>query len=181
MPRADAVENRARLVAAALAALAHEGAAFSLNAIAKEAGVGIGTLYRHFPTREALLVELYRSEREQLVASADELLATTTPREALRAWCEKLTDQGRRKIGFADALAQLASHDQLVAESYEPIIGALTRLLAANEKARTVRAGLDPDDVLLMLSAVWRVPPTSEGDARAARMLGLILDGLAPT
>ena len=160
-------------------ALEREGASFSLNAVAKEAGVGIGTLYRHFPTREALLVELYRNERDQLVASADELLATTAPEEALRAWCEKLTDQGRRKVGFGDALAQLASHDQLVAESYKPIIGALTRLLAANEKARTVRSGVQPDDVLLILSAVWRVPPTPEGDARATRMLGLILHGLA--
>lgn len=162
-----------------MAALAEEPAAFSLNAVAKAAGVGIGTLYRHFPTREALLVEVYRVEREQLVASADELLATEKPYDALVQWIDRLTTAGRAKLGFGDALADLGSYDELVRESHAPIVGALTRLLAANEKAKTLRPGLDPDDLLRLLSALWRVPPTPDGDAQAERMRDLLLGGLS--
>ena len=179
MPRADAVENRARILEAAVAALAVPTPVFSLNAIAKQAGVGIGTLYRHFPTREALLVEVYRSELEQLVASADELLAVHTPFDALAEWLDRFTLQGRAKAGFSDVLANLATHEQLAQESYAPIMGALSRLLDANERAGTVRSSVDPDDLVLMLTSLWRVPLTPEGDAQAARMLRLVLDGLA--
>lgn len=177
MPRADAEANRARILEAALAALQDSPRA-SLSAIAKRAGVGIGTLYRHFPTREDLLVAVYRNELDQLVSSAEALLATQPPDQALAAWLDRLAASARQKVGLAEVLSSLGAHDRLTQESYAPIVGALRALLAANEAAGLVRPGLDADDVLLMLGFLWRVPPTKAGQATAQRLLDLLLEGL---
>jgi AcrR family transcriptional regulator len=176
-PRSDAQLNRARIIAAAMAALLRSGDA-SLNSIAKDAGVGIGTLYRHFPSREALLVAVYRNELQQLVDAAPSLLDEHPPLDALRHWLDRLAHHGRAKVGLANVLAAMASHERLTTESYEPVIGALALLLHANEAAGTIRAGIDPDDVLLMLGFLWRVSPDDAGQAKANRMLDLVLNGL---
>jgi len=173
--RSDARENRARILAAALEGLTDSPDA-SLNSIAKRAGVGIGTLYRHFPTREALLLAVYRREVQQLVDAGPELLAAEPPLTALRSWLDRLAYYGRAKAGLKDALA--AAHDRLNAETYGPVVGALAALLEANERAGTVRAGLDADDVLLMLGFLWRVDPGPEGQERARRLLDITVDGL---
>jgi AcrR family transcriptional regulator len=176
-PRADAQLNRARIIDAAMAALLRSGDA-SLNSIAREAGVGIGTLYRHFPNREALLVAVYKNELQQLVDAAPALLEEHPPLDALRQWLDRLAYYGRAKVGLANVLAAMASHDRLTTESYEPVIGALAMLLHANETAGTIRAGIDPDDVLLMLGFLWRVSPDAAGQAQANRLLGLVLQSL---
>jgi AcrR family transcriptional regulator len=175
--RADAQHNRDRILEVALAALTESNAA-SLNSIAKQAGVGIGTLYRHFPTREALVLEVYRHEVQQLVDAAPALLAGRPPIEALRAWLDRLAHYGMTKTGLAAALSTAISHDGLTEETHDPVKGALSMLLTAGEQAGVVRAGLDPDDVLLILGFLSKIDPESDWQARAGRLLDLLVDGL---
>jgi AcrR family transcriptional regulator len=177
MVRSDARENRVRILAATVEALTESPDA-SLSSIAARAGVGIGTLYRHFPTREALLLAVYRNEVQQLVEAAPALLESEPPLQALRSWLDRLAWNGMAKAGLGDALA--ASHDRLNAESYGPIVGALALLLEANERAGTVRPGLDPDDVLLLLGFLWRIDPASDWRARSRRLLDITIAGLRP-
>jgi AcrR family transcriptional regulator len=157
----------------------------SLNSIAKRAGVGAGTLYRHFPTREALVLEVYRYEVQQVVDAAPRLLASRPPLDALREWLDCLAHYGMTKAGLGSALsAATTSHDALSAETYGPVINALTMLLAANEAAGTIRSGLEPDDVLLILGFLWRIDPAGDWRAQAGRLLDILMDGLragAPT
>jgi AcrR family transcriptional regulator len=174
--RADARQNRARIIEVARDALTASSDA-SLNSIAKKAGVGPGTLYRHFPTREALILAVYRHEVERLAAYAPELLEEHPPLEALRLWFDRLAYYGRIKHGLSDVLHALTD-DGLAGESYGPVIGAITVLLRACEDDGSIRPGIDPDDVLLMLGFLWRVSPGEEGEARAARLIDLVIDGL---
>jgi len=173
--RSDARANRARILDAALDALTRSSDA-SLNSIAAGAGVGIGTLYRHFPTREDLLLAVYRNEVQQLVDAAPALLETEPPLAALRSWLDRLAYYGMAKAGLKDALA--ASHDRLNAETYGPMVGALSMLLDANERAGTIRPGVDANDVLLMLGFLWRIEPVGDWQARSARLLDITIDGL---
>src|SRR5262249_28404847 len=121
--RADAQQNRQRILEAAREALAASGAA-SLNSIAKRAGVGPGTLYRHFPNREALVLAVYRYDVQQLADAAPKLLADHPPIEALRLWFDRLAHYGMIKHGLADVL-HAATSDGLVGDTYEPVIGAI--------------------------------------------------------
>lgn len=176
--RTDAQANRDRILEVALEALTESSAA-SLNSIAQQAGVGIGTLYRRFPTREALVLAVYRHEVEQLVEAAPTLLKSEPPLEALRKWMDRLAHYGMTKAGLADALSTASTSDAgLVNETYGPVIGALSMLLQANEQAGTIRVGLDPDDVLLVLGFLWRIDPKSDWRSRADRLLSLLMDGL---
>jgi AcrR family transcriptional regulator len=175
--RADAQLNRERILDVAFELFRTSGDA-SLNSIAKQAGVGIGTLYRHFPTREALVLAVYRHEVQQLVDAAPVLLEQLAPLAALREWMERLAQYGMTKVGLADVLNSVASKESLAAEAYQPVIDALSRLLRANEAAGTIRAGLDPDDVLLMMGFLWRIDPNTDWRSRSNRMLDLLVDGL---
>jgi AcrR family transcriptional regulator len=175
--RANARQNRERILQAAWESLLESNEA-SLNSIAKKAGVGIGTLYRHFPTREALVLEVYRHEVQQAAAAAPALLNRLEPLAALREWMERLAQYGMTKVGLADALSSVASHESLAAEAYEPVIGALSLLLRANEAAGTIRPGLDPDDVLLIMGFLWRIDPRSDWRSRSGRLLDILMDGL---
>jgi AcrR family transcriptional regulator len=172
--REDARQNRARILEVAQEALA-ESAEASMNAIAKRAGVGPGTLYRHFPTREALILAVYRHEVERLGALAPALLAEHPPLEALRRWFDRLAYYGRIKHALADVL-HAVTDDGLAGETYGPVVGAITTLLRACEENGDIRPGVDPDDVLLVMGFLWRIGP--DGEARAARLLGLVIDGL---
>jgi len=175
--RSDAQQNRERILTVAFEAF-RESANASLNSIAKKAGVGIGTVYRHFPTREALVLEVYRAEVQHLADAASRLLASRPPIEALRAWLECLAHYGMTKVGLADALNAATSHESLAAESYGPVMGALSALLTANKAAGTIRPGLDPDDVLLLLGFLWRIDPNGDWRAQANRLLDIVMDGL---
>ncbi len=176
--RADAQQNRARILAVAIEAFTESSTA-SLNSIAKKAGVGIGTLYRHFPTREALVLEVYRHEVQQLIDAAPELLTTMPPLDALRAWLDRAAHYGMTKAGLADAFSTVTtSHEGLAAETYGLVLGALSLLLHANEQAGTIRADLDPADVLVLMSFLWRIESVGDWRSRSDRLLDLFMDGL---
>jgi AcrR family transcriptional regulator len=171
-----AQHNRARILEVARDALTADGDA-SLNSIAKKAGVGAGTLYRHFPNRESLVLAVYRAEVQRLVDWVPELLEAGPPLIALRQWFERLASYIRIKRGLGDALSA-AGHDAITNETYGPVIEAITLVLRAGEGDGTIRPGLDPDDVLLMMGCVWRVPPGQAGEKQAERLLDLIIDSL---
>lgn len=175
--RADAQINRDRILEVARAALATDPDA-SLNAIAKTAGVGAGTLYRHFPSREALVVALYRTEIDALAALAPGLLAKDLPLEAIRGWCDRVAEFGRIKHGVADLL-RAALSDRDSQETYRLMLGAMTQLLAAGQSTGDIRPDADPEDVLILLAGLWRLPQTPAGEAQAERILALIMRGLA--
>jgi AcrR family transcriptional regulator len=174
--RADARQNRDRILQVAHDALTESGDA-SLNSIAKKAGVGAGTLYRHFPSREALVLAVYRYDVQQLAELAPELLTGHPPLDALRLWFGRLAHYGRIKHGLADVL-HAATSDGLAGETYGPVIGAITLLLRACEDAGSVRGGLDPDDVLLVMGFLWRIDPGDDWETRTNRLLDLVMDGL---
>jgi AcrR family transcriptional regulator len=176
--RTDARANRARILEVAAEALASDPDV-SLNSVAKRAGVGPGTLYRHFPNREALVLAVYRAEVQRLVDRVPALLATSTPLEALRSWFAVLAGYIRLKRGLGEALTA-ANHEAATAETYAPVIGAIADLLAAGEADGSIRAGLDPDDVLLLMGAVWRVPAGEAGREQAERLLDLVVESLRP-
>lgn len=177
MVRSDAVENRARVLDAARAALAG-GGEVSMNQIAQLAGVGPGTLYRNFPTRESLVLAVYQAEVDALIASVPELLATFPPIEALRRWTTELVAAMRKKHGLGDALSPTAKQ-AITEQTYEPVIGAITELLGAGQRDGTIRADAQAADYLQLTAALWRVAQGPED--RSQPMLGLILDGLAAT
>jgi AcrR family transcriptional regulator len=174
--RADAQQNRDRILEVAREAFAAAGDA-SLNSIAKKAGVGPGTLYRHFPSREALVLAVYRYDVQKLADSAAELLSVHEPLRALRLWFDRLAHYGMIKHGLAAALHD-ATSDGLAKETYGPVIEAITLLVTACARDGSVRPGIDPDDVLLLLGFLWRIDPGAGADARVARLLDLITDGL---
>jgi len=171
--RADAQQNRHRILEAARDALATSGDA-SLNSIAKKAGVGAGTLYRHFPNREALVLAVYRYDVQQLADTASKLLADHPPIEALRLWFDQLAHYGMIKHGLAGVL-NAATSDGLVGET---LTGAITQLMQACTEDGSIRAGHDPDDVLLMLGSLWRIDPGPRAEVRAGRLLDLVMAGL---
>lgn len=175
MVRSDARENRARILQVAREAFAEDGAT-SMNQIAQRAGVGPGTLYRNYPTREALVLAVYQDEVHRLVDSVPELLATLTPMAALRQWTTELVDAMRRKHGLGDALSP-GAHRSITEQSYEPVLAAIDSLLAAGKADGSIRADADPRDFLQLTAALWRAP-SGPGD-RSQSMLGLILDGLS--
>ncbi len=175
--RADAQRNRERILEAAHDAF-EESADASLNSIAKRAGVGPGTLYRHFPTREDLILAVYQHDVQQLVDSVPDMLAKHEPLDAFRIWFELLADYTRVKHGLGEALHTIAAQ-KIINDSYPPVTAAVAELLAACETAGAIRQGLDPPDVLLLMGFLWRVSDDKQGRAQAARTLDLVLQGLA--
>ena len=174
MVRSDARENRARILAAAREALTADGNT-SMNQIAQRAGVGAGTLYRNFPTREALVLAVYQDEVARIIGTVPDLLAGMSPLEALRHWTTDLVDAMRRKHGLGDALSP-GAHQAVSEQSYGPVIAAITEILDAGKKDGSIRADADPGDFLQLTAALWRAAAGPED--RAPRMLALILDGL---
>jgi AcrR family transcriptional regulator len=174
--RADARANRDRILEVAREALAADPEA-SLNSIAKTAGVGAGTLYRHFPSREALVLGVYRKEIDALVALAPTLLAAHPPLQAFRLWCDRLAEFGRIKHGVADTLHATRT-DQDLHETYFPMLGAVRQLMDACERSGDIRPGANAEDFLMLLGSLWRIPPNAAGKARVNRVLALLLRGL---
>jgi AcrR family transcriptional regulator len=177
--RADARRNRESLLGAAAELFADSGTDASLEAIAKKAGVGIGTLYRHFPTRESLVEAAYRNEVDQLSAAAEELLRSHPPDEALAEWMERFVSYSATKRGMAEALQSVvASNSHLFAESKAQIVKAITTLLDAAAAAGAIRKDADPEDVLRAMGGIWLVPLEPGWQDRARRLLQLLMDGL---
>ncbi|GII32724.1 TetR/AcrR family transcriptional regulator [Planotetraspora mira] len=177
--RADAQRNRDRLLEVAVRAFSQDGPDVTLEAIAKEAGVGIGTLYRHFPTREALVEAVYRNELARLCDAASELLEVKPPDQALRDWMDHFVDYMATKHGMADALrAVVASGGNPYAHSRDRLIGTIGTLLQAGAGAGSVRSDVRPDDVLASLSGVSLTTSAPERREQARRLLDLLMDGL---
>ena len=177
--RADAQRNRERLLDAAVRAFAQEGPDVTLDAIAKDAGVGIGTLYRHFTTREALVEAAYRNELARLCDAASDLLAALPPDQAMRMWMDRFVDYMTTKRDMADALrAVIASGGNPYSESRDRLLAAITALLEAGAAAGTLRSDVEPGDVLTSLSGVSMAAAAPAQRDRAGRVLDLLMDGL---
>jgi AcrR family transcriptional regulator len=176
--RSDAERNREAILAAALEALT-ESADVSLNAIAKRANVANATLYRHFPTREQLVLEVYGEEVRHLVDAADELLQEQNPHDALEQWVARLAQYAMTKAGLASAL-QAATNQPAKSfpDTYGPIVGALAKLIAAAEDAGSLRPGLRADDVILLFAGLFQMDSTTDWKAQSARLYSLVLEGL---
>ncbi len=174
--RADAVLNRERILTVAYAAFADD-TRVSLNAIAKLAGVGAGTLYRHFPTREDLILAVYQQEIQALVEAVHDILDKYPPLEALRVWFLRLASFVRVKHGLGEALQTAAAQD-VVKQTEAPVTEAIGVLLQACENVGDVRPGLEPADVLLLMGFLWRVAPGDAGEQQARRVLDLAICGL---
>jgi AcrR family transcriptional regulator len=178
-PRADAARNRARVLEAAKAVFSSGGPQASLEAVARQAGVGIGTLYRHFPTREVLFEAVYRREVEQLVELAGQLAECPAPVAALRRWLRANVEFVATKKGMAAALA-LAAHGstELSAYTAERLTGAVRRLMDRAAAAGELRADIGPEDVLRMLVALCYGSDAAGWQANVLRLLDVFVDGL---
>jgi AcrR family transcriptional regulator len=178
-PRADAVRNRERVLAAAKAVFSKGGADASLEAVAKRAGVGIGTLYRHFPTREALFEAVYRREVQQLSELAEQLKHETSPVEALRRWLHSDIEAVATKKGMSAALA-LAVHGSsgLHADSLERLAKAVGVLLDRAVAAGEIRSDISPKDLLRALVGMCYMHDQPGWQASVLRLVDIFVDGL---
>ncbi|MGP4096982.1 TetR/AcrR family transcriptional regulator [Nonomuraea sp. KM90] len=177
--RADARRNRDKILTAAVRVFAEEGLNAHLERIAKEAGVGTGTLYRNFPTRELLIEAAYRNELARLCEAAPDLLAALPPQEALRAWMGRFIDYASAKLGMAEALrAVVESGVNPYAQSREMLLSTLKLLLDAGVAAGVIRSDLGPDDLYAALAGVALSTGRPEQRKQAERLLDLTMDGL---
>jgi AcrR family transcriptional regulator len=180
-PRADAARNRERILEVAKLEFTRVGANASLEEIAKKAGVGPGTLYRHFPTREALLVEVYRKEVEKLAAAEREFAASLPPVEALRAWMLLFVDYIAAKQIIAPALNALAADPKKVFEaSYGQVWDAIRVLVKRAIKSGDIRKDLDPVDLLRALIGVANVSASTDWQQSARRLVDILIAGARP-
>jgi AcrR family transcriptional regulator len=177
--RADAQLNHDRLLSAAARAFARDGSEASLKAIAQDAGVGIGTLYRRFPTRERLVEATYRNEVARLCGSVPDLLAGRPATEALRGWMDSFIDFMATKHGMADALrVVLVTEGELRMQTRDLLTGAIATLLAAGVAENEIRPDIDPHDVLMGLGGVTLIAGEADQRDQARRLLDLLVDGL---
>jgi AcrR family transcriptional regulator len=178
-PRADSLRNRDLLLAAAKAAFAETGAEAPLEDVARRAGVGIGTLYRHFPTREALVAAVYAREIEQLAASADALLARGPAGQALGDWLDVLIDYMATKRVIAPALrADPGEGSKLYASSGGTILATLQKLTDAAHAAGDIRPDIGFEDILRMMSGLSQGFEQPGWEAGARRLLSVMMAGL---
>ena len=179
--RADAQRNVERLIAAARGAFAAHGATAPLDDIARSAGVGAGTLYRHFPTRLALVEAVYRDSVERLCAEGAHLAATESPADALVDWLRGFVIVVAEKRGLAAALNEEGQASELFAQCHAMINATGGELLDRAKRAGAVRDDITLGDVLKMAKAFAHAAETSpEGPALAERLIGLSMDGLRP-
>lgn len=177
--RADARRNYDSLLQVATEAFTNEGVEVPLEELARRAGVGIGTLYRHFPSRDVLVETVYRAEVDRLAAAADELLDELPPGEALEAWMHRFVGYVATKRGMAAALKNVsASHPELVATSRDRTKAAATKLLGAASAAGDVRGDTDPQDLVRAISGICLASDQSDWQQQATRLVGLLMDGL---
>jgi AcrR family transcriptional regulator len=180
-PRADAARNRERLLEAAADIFSAGGPNASLEAVAKGAGVGIGTLYRHFPTRDALFEAVYRHEVDQLGDLAQRLGREATPVEALRRWLHANVRLVATKKGMVTALA-LAAHggrSELFASTFERLRAAVGGLLDRAVEAGDIRADITPEDLLRALAGMsYNIYDTPDWQKTALRLADIFVDGL---
>lgn len=178
--RADAQRNRDRLLEAAVELLPQEGPRLSLEGVARRARVSIATLYRHFPTREALVLAVHHQEMTELARWADELADTLPAEQALTRWLHRLGRYGSTRPGLGEAFRAAAlAGEELLDQAYEVTVHALGRLIAGGVDAGHARSDIGAGDVLLALCGVWDLPDTPAANAQTDRVVKLLLDGLA--
>lgn len=177
-PRIDAQRNRERILEIAKEAFSRDGADARLDEIAKRAGVGSGTLYRHFPTRDALIEAVYRSEVEKLVAAQQKYAATMPPVEALRAWMLLLVDYIAAKHIIAPALnAVVGGASKLYESSRSQIQGAMEALVQRAKKSGEMRRDVDASDLLRAMIGVSLVGSGPDWQHSAKRLVSILIDG----
>ncbi|MER6199433.1 helix-turn-helix domain-containing protein [Streptomyces sp. NPDC001586] len=177
--RADARRNREKILTAAVRVFTTQGLDTQMERIAKEAGVGSATLYRNFPTREALVEAVYRNELAHLCEAVPALLAQQSPVEALRAWTRLFLDYVTAKYGMIDALRAIASTGgNPYGRSREMILAAIASLMDACAAAGTIRTDIGPADVAAALEGIALTSAGAEHRQQAERLLDLLLDGL---
>ena len=178
-PRADGARNRQLLIDAAKAGFSSVGLDVSLEEIARRAGVGIGTLYRHFPTREAVVEAVYRREVEHLAEAVPQLLQTSPAGEALHKWMHLFVDYIATKRIIAPSLAAAATRTSaLHTTSVELITGAITTLVKRAIAGGDVRKDIDPSDLLRAMVGVSYGNPDAGWEASARRLIDILMDGL---
>jgi AcrR family transcriptional regulator len=177
--RADTRRNHERILTVAAESLARSGE-ISFNAIAKQAEVGVGTVYRHFPTPETLILAVYQREVRHLVDVVPRLLEIHTPEQAFRIWTtDHLARYMMTKRGLADALrAATASHGELPVSAQQAMVGAVATLLKANVEAGAVRADLDPQTVLRGLAGLLYLDPSSDWRTQTVGLTDLLWRGM---
>ncbi|MEU5092748.1 TetR/AcrR family transcriptional regulator [Streptomyces sp. NPDC021356] len=176
--RSDAQRNRERILKVALAELTHSGDV-PLSVIAKKAGVGQGTFYRHFPDRETLVLEVFRSEMAQVAALATELLKALPPDQALREWMDHLARCAIAKVGLADAIRlTISAPDSPATTGHAAVAAAADLLLRVNENAGTIQPGVAVEDLFLALAGIWRLDLNADWKPRLTWLLDLVMDGL---
>lgn len=179
--RADAAKNRARIVMSARALFSSAVDAVSLEAIARAAGVGIGTLYRHFPTKEALVEAVYRVELDALDREADDLLRAHESFVAMRRWLDRYTDFVATKHAMHDALRiALSPGSKPLAETRIRMNETIAKFLAAGTRDGSIREGLQPDDVTLGFAGAVYAAATSPDRGQIRRILDLLMVALRP-
>jgi AcrR family transcriptional regulator len=177
--RVDARRNHDRLLAEAADAFAARGVDVPLEEIARRAGVGIGTLYRHFPTRDALVEAVYRREVALLCDAADELLADYPPGESLELWLQRFVEYVAAKRGMATALKSVVGADsELFAESHQRISDAIDRLVSAGVGAGVIRDDVEPFDLLRAVSGICLATDREGWRDHAKRLVSLLMDGM---
>ncbi|TXR47678.1 TetR family transcriptional regulator [Phyllobacterium endophyticum] len=177
--RADASRNREKLIAIAAIAFAERGGAASLEDIARQAEVGIGTLYRHFPTREHLVEVVYRREVEALCDAAEELAQNNAPDVALSEWMQRFVDYIAAKRGMAHSLRILFdANSEVFANTSGMVTTALQRLVDAAVADGSIRSDVDISDISQALSGIYSAPDTPDWRDRSRRLVSLLMDGL---
>jgi AcrR family transcriptional regulator len=176
--RSDARRNRERLLESATAAFATaQGRPVSLESIARDAGVGIGTLYRHFPNREALVETIYRAELAEVAAAAGQLLQRHPPATALRRWMDRYADFVAAKRGMAESLHAIFDSGAMEpSQTRDSIVGAVAMLLRAGADDATLRADVQADDVVSSLIGIFLASGSAQ---QRGRMLDLLVAGIA--
>jgi AcrR family transcriptional regulator len=178
-PRADALRNHERLLEAAKTVFSQGGTEASLEAVAKCAGVGIGTLYRHFPTREALYEAVYRREVQHLACLAEDLMADAEPTEALRQWMRSNVEFVATKKGMTMALAiAVQSTSNLAAHTLQQLVTAIGGLLDRAVKAGEIRDDIGPEDLLRALVGMCYMHDKPGWQARVLPLVDVLVDGL---
>ena len=177
--RADAARNRETLLAAATRAFAASEPEPSMRAIAREAGVGVATLYRHFPTRESLVDAVYQDQVKRLTSGARQLLDTHRPAEALRLWMHLFADWLATKHGMLNTLVAMIDSDKDAhADTRKQLLAAITSNLDAGLAAGEIRTDSSADDIAAGLLGIFTVAGAPAPHSQAARLLDLLLDGL---
>ncbi len=177
--RADARRNRDKLIEVAATAFAENGVETSLEDIARKAGVGIGTLYRHFPTREHLVEVVYQRELQILADAAEELSASEAADVALEQWMRRFVSYMATKRGMASSLKIIASSNSaMFAEGFGRIRSSFDNLLSAAQDQNLIRKDIGQADLMHAMSSIYSIPDTPEWRESANRLIGLLMDGM---